>query len=165
MARRLHAIGVRGYESGFTEVNIRPERLNEPLKRKRATMYFVNSMSDLFHPGIPGDFVHKTFDVMGTTAQHIFQVLTKRPERMKRILHDRPLPQHIWLGVSVEDRRYGVPRIAVLRGLLGFSEEARNRSFPCPPLGGFGFVKINYSRRMLARIGQFSIGINRCPGR
>ncbi len=115
MARRLRAIGVKGYERGFTNVNVRPERLDEPLKRKRSTMYFVNSMSDLFHPHIPTQFVHDVFDVMDAAPRHIFQVLTKRPEHMMRILRDRMLPDHIWLGVSVEDRRYGVPRIGILK--------------------------------------------------
>lgn len=115
MARRLRAIGVKGYERGFTNVNVRPERLDEPLKRKRSTMYFVNSMSDLFHPHIPTQFVHDVFDVMAAAPRHIFQVLTKRPEHMMRILRDRMLPDHIWLGVSVEDRRYGVPRIGILK--------------------------------------------------
>lgn len=115
MARRLRAIGVKGYERGFTNVNIRPERLDEPLKRKRSTMYFVNSMSDLFHPDIPTQFVHDVFDVMDAAPRHIFQVLTKRPEHMMRILRDRMLPDHIWLGVSVEDRRYGIPRIGILK--------------------------------------------------
>lgn len=115
MARRLRAIGVTGYEGGFTNVNIRPERLYEPLGRKRSTIYFVNSMSDLFHPRVPEQFIHQVFDVMDAAPRHIFQVLTKRPERMMRVLRNRELPSHIWLGVSVEDRRYGVPRIDVLR--------------------------------------------------
>lgn len=117
MARRLRAIGVKGYEGGFTDVTIRPERLDEPLNRKRSTMYFVNSMSDLFHPNVSGRFVDQVFDVMDSAPQHIFQVLTKRPELMLSRLRKRKIPKHIWLGVSVEDRRYGIPRIPILKEL------------------------------------------------
>jgi protein gp37 len=114
MARRLHAMGAPGYENGF-ELTILPERLTQPLQRKKPTVYFVNSMSDLFHEGIPDDFLDKVFDVIRNTPQHTYQILTKRAERLPRYFKGRNCPSNVWLGVSVEDRKYGVPRIDYLR--------------------------------------------------
>src|SRR3970040_2261667 len=81
MAKRLQAMGMRGYEHGF-KLALLPERLNEPLERKKPTVYFVNSMSDLFHENIPFDYVRRLFSVMARSPQHTFQVLTKRAQRM-----------------------------------------------------------------------------------
>lgn len=83
MARRLQAMGVNGYDSGFA-LTLLPERLEEPLRRKRSTVYFVNSMSDLFHEEIP--FIRKVFRVIAQAPQHTFQILTKRAERMATFL-------------------------------------------------------------------------------
>jgi protein gp37 len=83
MAKRLQAMSVRGYENGFN-ISILPERLNEPLKRRKSTIYFVNSMSDLFHEDIPFAFLDKVFDVIRQTPQHTYQILTKRAGRMRR---------------------------------------------------------------------------------
>jgi protein gp37 len=115
MARRLQAMGTHGYEGGFKKVRLRPEKLAEPLRRTRSTVYFVNSMSDLFHPRVPDDFVEQVFATMRAATWHTFQVLTKRPERMAEYLGSAKIPEHIWLGTSVENRRHGVPRIAFLR--------------------------------------------------
>lgn len=114
MARRLQAMGVKGYENGF-DVTLLPKRLQEPLLRKAPTIYFVNSMSDLFHEKIPEKYIRQVFDVICRAPQHTFQVLTKRAERLAEFFgNDRP-PMNAWLGVTVEDRRYGVPRIDSLR--------------------------------------------------
>lgn len=114
MARRLKAMGAPGYENGF-ELTLHPERLEQPLRRKAPTTYFVNSMSDLFHEGVPDRFVERVLDVCRRTPQHTYQVLTKRAERLPEFFADRKCPPNVWLGVSVEDRKYGVPRIAHLR--------------------------------------------------
>jgi protein gp37 len=114
MARRLKAIGVKGYENGF-RLTLMPERLAEPLERRKPTVYFVNSMSDLFHEKVPFDYIHRIFDVMAHAPQHTFQVLTKRAERMAEFCRGVEVPDNVWLGVSVENRKHGVPRIAVLR--------------------------------------------------
>lgn len=114
MARRLKAMGARGYENGF-ELTLHPERLDQPLRRKAPTTYFVNSMSDLFHEGVPDRFVEQVLDVCRQTPQHTYQVLTKRAERLPEFFASRTCPPNVWLGVSVEDRKYGVPRIAHLR--------------------------------------------------
>lgn len=114
MARRLQAMGVSGYENGF-DVTLLPKRLNEPLLRKSPTIYFVNSMSDLFHEAIPDDYIRQVFDVIRRSPQHTFQVLTKRAERMANFFGTDQPPLNAWLGVTVEDKRFGVPRIAHLR--------------------------------------------------
>lgn len=116
MARRLQAIGVRGYEGGF-RLNLMPERLEEPLGRKKPTTYFVNSMSDLFHEKVPFSYIEQVFDVMARAQQHTFQVLTKRAERMAEFCRGRAVPTNVWLGVSVENRKHGLPRIPVLRDI------------------------------------------------
>ena len=114
MARRLQAMGIPGYENGF-HLRLVPDRLGEPLARKKPTVYFVNSMSDLFHEKVPFDFIRKVFEVMTEADQHTFQILTKRPGRMARFCQRTQVPSHIWLGTSVENRRHGVPRISTLR--------------------------------------------------
>ena len=114
MARRLKAMGVNGYENGF-RLTLMPERLAEPLERRKPTVYFVNSMSDLFHEKVPFEYIRRVFEVMAHAPQHTFQVLTKRAERMAEFCSGIDVPPNVWLGVSVENRRHGVPRIDVLR--------------------------------------------------
>lgn len=114
MARRLKAMGARGYENGF-EITLHPYRLEQPLHRRTPTVYFVNSMSDLFHEDVPDAFIEKVLAVCEQTPQHTYQVLTKRAERLPEFYRRRKCPDNVWLGVSVEDRKYGVPRIAQLR--------------------------------------------------
>jgi protein gp37 len=116
MARRLKAMGLRGYENGF-RLTLMPERLAEPLERRKPTVYFVNSMSDLFHEKVPFEYIARVFDVMERAHWHTFQVLTKRAERMAAFCSDHKVPTNVWLGVSVENKKHGVPRISVLRGV------------------------------------------------
>jgi protein gp37 len=115
LARRLQAMGTPGYEDGFRKIRLLPNRLEEPLRRKRPTIYFVNSMSDLFHDRVPDDFIDSVFDVMARAPHHTFQVLTKRAQRVANYSLRRDVPEHVWLGVSVENIRHGVPRIAQLQ--------------------------------------------------
>lgn len=114
MANRLQAMGTSGYENNF-KLTLQPSRLNQPLLRKKATVYFVNSMSDLFHEEIPDSYLDMVFDVIEQTPQHTYQILTKRAERLPRYFANRPCPQNVWLGVSVEDKKHGIPRIDFLR--------------------------------------------------
>lgn len=114
MARRLKAMGATGYENGFA-LTLHPERLEQPLRRKAPTTYFVNSMSDLFHEDVPAAFTDKVLDVIRRTPQHTYQILTKRADLLERFFENRECPTNAWLGVSVEDKKYGVPRIAHLR--------------------------------------------------
>lgn len=113
MARRLKAIGTPGYENGF-EFKIMPNRLNQPLLKKKPTKYFVNSMSDLFHEKMPTSFLDKIFDVIKKTPQHTYQILTKREERMVNYFGNNHIPKNVWMGVSVEDKK-SIYRIDYLR--------------------------------------------------
>ena len=114
MAVRLQAMKTPGYESGF-DLTLLPKRLDDPLKRRTPTTYFVNSMSDLFHDDVPTEYIEQVFDVIGRAHWHPFQILTKRAERMAAFFEGKAAPRNAWLGVSVEDRLYGVPRIDSLR--------------------------------------------------
>lgn len=114
MARRLQAMGTSGYEKGFA-LRLIPGRLDAPLQRKKPTVYFVNSMSDLFHERVPVDYIDKVFATIAKTPQHQYQILTKRAERMASYFTSRAIPPNVWLGVSVENRRHGVSRIDYLR--------------------------------------------------
>lgn len=114
MAQRLQAMGTHGYENGF-KLTLLPSRLQEPLQRKKKTVYFVNSMSDVFHEDVPFEYIDQIFESIAKTPQHTYQILTKRADRMAQYFINRSVPDNAWLGVSVEDREYGVPRIALLR--------------------------------------------------
>jgi len=114
MARRLHAMGAPGYKNQF-KLTMQKSRLSQPLERKKPTTYFVNSMSDLFHENVSDRFLDRVFSVIKKTPQHTYQILTKRSERLSDYFARRTCPLNVWLGVSVEDRRYGVPRIDHLR--------------------------------------------------
>jgi protein gp37 len=116
MAKRLQAIGVKGYENGF-KFTLMLERLEQPLRKRKSTKYFVNSMSDLFHEDMPSDFLDEIFKVIEQTPQHIYQVLTKRENKMEEYFATREVPSNVWLGVSVEDKKSGLPRIDKLRNI------------------------------------------------
>ena len=129
LSRRLRAMGARGYEGGFAEVTCHPGRLSVPLKRRTPTLWFVNSMSDLFHNEVPFAFAERVMATIDATPQHTYQILTKRPELMAKFFRRRPVPPNAWLGVSVENKRHGIPRIAPLRGI-----DARVRFLSVEPL-------------------------------
>lgn len=117
-AERWRGIPGHPYEQGF-ELRLVEDKLAEPLLWTRSHRIFVNSMSDLFQDGVPDDYVARVFGVMELADWHIYQVLTKRAARMRDLV-TRRLPQvsaqaHIWLGVSVENRKHGLPRILELR--------------------------------------------------
>lgn len=116
MARRLKAIGTPGYEEGF-KLTLHEGRLEQPLKRRKPTLYFVNSMSDLFHENVPFNFIDKVFEVIAETPQHTYQILTKRADVMRNYFVGKSAPDNAWLGVSVEDKEYGKPRIDYLRDI------------------------------------------------
>lgn len=115
MAARLEAMGVAKYE-GLTrksgkryvwtgKIRLDEASLEAPLKWRKPRKVFVNSMSDLFHPDVPAEFVAKVWNVMERTPQHTYQILTKRPDRMREVITSLDLPalEHVWLGTSVED--------------------------------------------------------------
>ena len=114
MARRLKAMRVRGYENGF-HLTLLPGRLEEPIKRKQPTIYFVNSMSDVFHEQIPDRYIQDILAVIRKSPQHTFQILTKRAERMADFFQGQTPPHNVWLGVTVENCKHGLPRLEYLR--------------------------------------------------
>jgi three-Cys-motif partner protein len=93
------------YQQGF-DLRLWPTRLDYPLKWKKPRVIFVNSMSDLFHEDIPAEYVAEVFDVMARADQHVYQVLTKRHERLAELAPQLPWPEHVWIGVSIENRRF-----------------------------------------------------------
>jgi len=104
MAKRLQAMGVNDYRDGFN-FKIIPDRLDVPLKTKKPTKFFVNSMSDLWHEKMPECFLDKIFNVIKETPHHTYQILTKRAERMSDYFKRHPdIPENVWLGVTVENR-------------------------------------------------------------
>ncbi len=116
MAIRLRGRGTVGYENGF-KFNPVPSRLNDPLKRKKATVFFVNSMSDIFHENMPEEYLDRIFEVIENTPHHTYQILTKRADRMYDYFSKKPVPSNVWLGVTVENKQQGLPRIDKLRHL------------------------------------------------
>ncbi len=114
MAKRLQGMHVKGYENGF-RLTLLPGRLEEPLGRKRPTIYFVNSMSDLFHEEIPDEYLLEVLAVIRDAPRHTFQILTKRAERMAGFFRANPLPGNVWWGVTAENRADGLPRLDALR--------------------------------------------------
>lgn len=118
-AERFRGIPRHPYEQGF-DLRLVPEKIEEPLKWRSPRVIFVNSMSDLFQDGVPDQYIVDVARVMEKASWHTFQVLTKRSQRMAELLGSRlrfaSRLENIWWGVSVEDRRFGLPRIKHLSG-------------------------------------------------
>ena len=129
LANRLEAMGNPRYANGF-QVTLHADLLDLPLRWRDPRVIFVNSMSDVFHPDVPDDFIRRIFDTMVRAAQHTFQVLTKRPERVAAMSEDLPWPDNVWMGTSVEDMRV-VHRVDELRRV-----KAQVRFLSCEPLIG-----------------------------
>ncbi len=104
-------------------------RLTQPLERKKPTMYFVNSMSDLFHEKVPYSYIDQVMEVISLAQEHTFQILTKRSSNMETYFSSRRVPDNAWLGASVEDKQYGKPRIANLQRI-----RAKTRFLSIEPL-------------------------------
>jgi protein gp37 len=116
LARRLEAMGQEKY-AGTTrmsggrpkwngKIKLDERTLSLPISWKTGRMIFVNSMSDLFHEGVPLEFIRRVFDTMAASPQHTFQVLTKRSERLKRVSAELNWVPNVWMGVSVENSDY-----------------------------------------------------------
>jgi len=119
-AERFRGVPGHPYEHGF-DLQLVPEKLAEPLRWRTPKMIFVNSMSDLFQEDVPDNYIVSVVRVMQLANWHTYQVLTKRSERMRDMLHTKlrfaaTLP-HIWWGVSVENKKHGLERIAHLQGV------------------------------------------------
>jgi protein gp37 len=117
-AERFRGVKGHPYEQGF-DLRLVPEKLTEPFVWRSPKLVFVNSMSDLFQEGVPDDYADAVAQVMATANWHTYQVLTKRSERLRDLLSGRlgfaAKQENIWWGVSVEDRKYGLPRIQHLQ--------------------------------------------------
>ena len=135
MYPRLKRMKAPGYDETPTTVREVPEQLEKPERRRKATLYFVCSMSDLFHAGISDSYRNEVFRVMENTAEsngHTFQLLTKRPGQALRWLRENPREWHesIWLGVSVELQKF-TSRLDLLRQV-----PAKTRYVSAEPLLG-----------------------------
>lgn len=117
-AERFRGVPGHAFEFGF-DLRLVPEKLAEPLRWARPKKIFVNSMSDLFHEDVPDEYIEKACRVMLTAHWHTYQILTKRADRMTALLQGKlreaAKAAHIWWGVSVENRKHGLPRIDKLR--------------------------------------------------
>jgi len=117
-AERFRGVKGHPFEFGF-DLRLVPEKLGDPIRWSTARMIFVNSMSDLFHPDVPDEYIEKVCRVMLAANWHTYQVLTKRGDRMSELLRTKlknaAQASHIWWGVSVENKKHGLPRIDQLR--------------------------------------------------
>ena len=146
-AERFRGVKGHPYEQGF-ELRLVPEKLTEPFLWRAPKLVFVNSMSDLFQDGVPDDYIEAVCRVMVTANWHTFQVLTKRSVRLRELLSGRlrfaAEQDHIWWGVSVEDQKYGLPRISDLQ-----KAPARVRFLSIEPLlehlGAFNLSGISWA--------------------
>ena len=118
-AERFRGVPGHPFEFGF-DLRLIPEKLGDPIRWSKPKKIFVNSMSDLFHEGVPDKYIEQVCRVMLAANWHTYQILTKRADRMAALLSGKlqaaARAAHIWWGVSVENRQHGLPRIAKLRG-------------------------------------------------
>lgn len=146
LAARLQAMQSARYRNGFA-VTLHEDLITVPLRWRQPRMIFVNSMSDLFHDDVPESFVESVFEVMVAAHWHIFQVLTKRADRLVRMAPHLPWPHNVWMGVSVETQEYAwrvnrlltVPaavRFLSLEPLLGPIERLPNAGIDWVIVGG-----------------------------
>jgi protein gp37 len=129
MALRLQAMGQPNYAHGF-EPTVHEHALSLPLQWRKPQMVFVNSMSDLFHPAVPVEFIRKVFGVMRRAYWHTFQVLTKRSKRLLELDAQLVWPKNVWMGVSVESEGF-LFRVDHLR-----RTRAKLKFISCEPLLG-----------------------------
>lgn len=138
MSKRLQAMGIEKYKDNF-EVRTHESALNVPYTWKHGKIVFVNSMSDLFHKDVPLEFIKKVFKVMNENHQHVFQVLTKRAERLLEVHKELKWTANIWMGVSVENEKVK-DRIDYLR-----KTNAKVKFLSCEPLIG-ALPKLNLKK-------------------
>jgi len=128
-AIRLQKMNNPRYKNGF-KVTLHGDLLDLPLKWRRPSLIFVNSMSDLFHEEVPAEFIAQAFETMQKAHWHIFQILTKRSQRLRKLAPALPWPPNVWVGVSVELKQY-YSRIEDLKTV-----PATVRFLSCEPLLG-----------------------------
>lgn len=128
-AERFRGTPGHPFEQGF-DLRLWPDRVDQPRKWRTPRRIFVNSMSDLFHPQVPLEFIQTCFASMEAAPWHQYQVLTKRPERALGLSSKLPWPEQIWMGTSVESQPF-VSRVDKLRNI-----PAKVRFLSCEPLLG-----------------------------
>jgi len=146
-AERFRGVKGHPFEQGF-DIRLVPHKLGEPLRWSEPRMIFVSSMSDLFHDEVPESYIAQVAATMRLARWHTYQVLTKRSGRLRELLagrlRDAAAEAHIWWGVSVEDRQYGLPRIADLQAapvaMRFLSVEPLLENVGKLPLGGISWV-------------------------
>lgn len=129
MAKRLKAMNNPRYKNGFN-VTMHEDLLNSPVKIKKPSIIFVCSMADLFHKDVSDDFIEKVFQTMNNCPQHIFQVLTKRPERIQQMQSNLKFTSNIWIGTSIENLEVA-ERVNYIRNI-----PAKVKFLSCEPLLG-----------------------------
>jgi len=142
MAKRLQFMGQPRYRNGF-KVTLQPQALEEPLAWTRPKLVFVNSMSDLFHENVPLQYIRRVFSVIERASQHVFQVLTKRADRLLELSQDLRWPKNLWMGVSVESQDYvwRIERLRQVKAAVRFlSVEPLLGPIPRLPLTGVHWV-------------------------
>jgi protein gp37 len=142
MARRLQFMGTERYANGFN-LRLHEDLVDLPRQWRQPRLVFVNSMSDLFHPSVPLDFIQRVFATMEECSQHQFQVLTKRAERLLELCGSLVWPDNVWMGASVEDETCAY-RSELLRGVPAkvrfLSVEPLLGPIPKLPLKGIHWV-------------------------
>jgi len=138
MAIRLQAMGNKRYKNGFS-LTLHEDLLRKPIYWSKPRMIFVNSMSDLFHEDIPLEFINEVFKTISIADQHIFQILTKRSNRLVKLINKLNWPENLWMGVSVENQS-SINRIRDLSRV-----PARIRFISCEPLiGPIKYLPLKY---------------------
>lgn len=130
LALKLNSWHTPGYENKF-RFTVHQSRLDNapPLKRKKPTLYFINNMSDTFYEGVDEQAIDQILSVITQCPQHNFYVLTKRSDRMRAYFSDKSVPDNLWLGVTVENRKHGLQRLKDLQAIV-----AKNKHICCEPL-------------------------------
>ncbi|MDK9735998.1 DUF5131 family protein [Vibrio sp. D404a] len=130
LAMKLQHWGTKGYENGF-KFTIHDDRIAQapPLSRKKPTLYFINNMSDSFHEHASDEVLEEILEVVKQAHWHNFYMLTKRSKRMRVFFETRAVPDNLWLGVTVENKKHGLPRIRDLQAI-----KAANKHLCCEPL-------------------------------
>lgn len=146
-AMKLNKWGTAGYENKFN-FTVHKERVEKaiPLHRKRPTFYFINSMSDTFHEDADEESLDKILEIVNKAHWHSFYFLTKRSKRMKEYFEDKIIPDNLWLGVTVENKEHGFPRIKDLQDI-----NCKNKHICCEPLlEDLGDIDLNQIKIVIA---------------
>ena len=112
-AKRIAESNPTAFKNGFG-ITLRPHKLSEPRKLTKPSIVFVNSMSDLFWDQIPTDYRHQILREIERCPEHVFQILTKRPDNMLEYFKGWNVPKNVWLGVTVEDKE-NMSRVDILK--------------------------------------------------